>query len=475
MSESVSVEFTRKKLPKTSDLEAAFAQNGVPFKFGPTFELTSYAGGVTGALGAAEIGLEYYLRDSRKAGRVVATFHGQSATVVELIRKLTAILAQLTDGLVRNSQGGSDLSWQEAFQEAGMSYPEESFPTRPFLPGQLHLSPADFHWRTWEDHPPVPSSPALFDEDVVIARLKEAGWPGDKFAGRPFVVESYGLQPSASPEEARLVWRAWELAYSLPTKMEDRLRSTNISEAISLDDAKRHLATQSDPGRMALLLYRAAGLDTLLDIVEKTSKLSILTDMRATVWPALSVDERRHARDRVRKACGRTANYPVPLAMLAAMIGHHGYIGEVLAKASQIQPSQYRSAFVDIVLGCASPREIVRETTWRRLHLHEPCHVRAWLATTGLDALDWVVDSVLATKDSVRAGQLVACFEECVGGEAGALVMGELLSRKSFKAGKVAEEWFASHPEYERRHWVRLGAIESKRKRSTPQRPAYAQ
>lgn len=138
------------------------------------------------------------------------------------------------------------------------------------------------------------------------------------------------------------------------------------------------------------------------------------------------------------------AGHPPEVFFLAAMVGMHQelltlveswpddtYIGKENYSAYYQKPQE-------IIFGLGTANLVETQIRRLKLPLTNPAYIRAWLAHTEYQALDWVCQSILAVQNKDEARKLVEAFALVKAPEAAPLML-EL--QQSSKAPQVAGQW----------------------------------
>jgi hypothetical protein len=332
---------------------------------------------------------------------------------------------------------------------------------------QIALEPTDWYWAAWRALPPLQRpSAAPFDLDACLQRIDRFAKRVKDPASKKWDWSQAGIAPALSPEEALFWFEAIPIYTGLGASTEtagERVRALRF-DRLALQKIRQKAADLRTIGHPEMLI-------TLVNLFEPPQPVAALRyhlrsddtgqnhqsmteGFRRYVLPYLSAEERRELTEpvRVRVLSGTWPDnhYRAPRAafFFAALLGLHDLVERTLA---QIGPAFYQQGHrshqaalleahrpLDLVFGLAD-RDAVR-TRARGLGLWatRPDQVRAWLAATELDDLDWAVESVLRAESPEQAARLLGALA-CVRAPELAPEMRRLALRSS--APRIARDW----------------------------------
>ncbi|HEU4321765.1 MAG TPA: hypothetical protein VFS21_01330 [Roseiflexaceae bacterium] len=290
------------------------------------------------------------------------------------------------------------------------------------------LDPIDWFWAAWRRLPPLPRpTPRPFNQGDVLRRLSKVtqgsyGWD--------WRWEQARITPALTREEAHfwLVAMACACQSATPAELADDLAELSFSGDLGYDQVLRLLDTSETHTKSELIVPLTVLLspEELVDLLTRQytgerliSHPSMLYDLhkgfRTSVLPYLSLEERarlsvlvaplvapEHWPDHISASAS-------PAFYLAALLG--GHEAALLELVRSWPDDRYRADWHDyqhrpqeIVFGLARPALVEREMRRLGLRLNKPAYARAWLAHTGLEALDLLRDSIRAeTRPHVAA------------------------------------------------------------------------
>ncbi|GAB4210475.1 MAG: hypothetical protein OHK0022_43480 [Roseiflexaceae bacterium] len=290
------------------------------------------------------------------------------------------------------------------------------------------LDPIDWFWAAWRRMPPLPRpTPRPFNQNDALRRLSKVtqgsfGWDWHWQQAR--------IPPALTREEAHfwLVAMACACQSASPAELADDLAELTFSGELDYAQVLRLLDTSETHTKSELIVPLTVLLspEELVDLLTRQytgerliSHPSMLYDLhkgfRTSVLPYLSLAERDRLSAQLARLIGRehwpehTFTSGPPAFYLAALLGGHG--PALLELVRSWPDERYRAEWHDyqhrpqeIVFGLDDPALVEREMRRLGLRLNKPAYARAWLAHTGLAALDLLRDSIRAeTRPEVAA------------------------------------------------------------------------
>lgn len=320
----------------------------------------------------------------------------------------------------------------------------------------IQLDPEDWLWATWRSRTPLVRPEAKpFDIDQALTRLEKVLISSVKSSsGRSW--ERAKIPAAMQPEEAHF----WALAMlqarqlALPDLLQ-QLQTTPLDgnfawTQIREQSQSRYTRWQYQPicPQIMLPLSFLLPVTELVDLIRDENgdeNLSLVDGFRQYVFPYLSESEVEQMRQRLRRQID-WSRYPNSYR-LAAVLGLHD---EMQSLVSQWSKDSLRTQYFDdvhtAVFGLGDRHQVEYHMRRLNLKLEQPHHIRAWLAHTEYDALDWVRDSILSIKNAKRrkkAAMLLQTFALVNAPEA-VRPMLELMTASL--APQVAHQWINEHP-----------------------------
>ncbi|HEY2368496.1 MAG TPA: WGR domain-containing protein, partial [Polyangiaceae bacterium] len=323
----------------------------------------------------------------------------------------------------------------------------------------LGLDEDDWRWATWRKSKAPRSVPDArpFDRDACLEALAKAktrryGWEWD--------LSKANLSLAMSKDEARF-W--FEVLIGIdrektPQKRADELKKKKLG-ALTTDGALKAIKKARSIGEdMVLVLTAMFGADAVTDmlITEKPSSDgwiaggSFFQGWHQHVLPLLSDDAREKLKKRVR-AKVTAANFPTDFYeepsgefLVAASVGVHD---ELLKVVESLPDDRYTSGedWADsyhvpqlMIFGLGSAELVSKHIRRLGLRLRFPEYMRAWLAHTEYDGLDWAAKTICETKNKDDAAKLAEILA-LVHAPENAGPMLEVATKS--KAPKVGAEW----------------------------------
>lgn len=339
----------------------------------------------------------------------------------------------------------------------------------------LRLDPVDWFWATWRPLVPLPRPAAVpFNRDEALSRLSRV--TGEKYGWR-WHWEKAAIAPSLTREEAHFWFGAMTFVGSNMT-IRDRVNymaKQQCSGEISLDEMRKEIGAVL-PWISPEIMLTLANLFSLGELFELMLKLdeipqpnsryylstgtpvaALVDGFRQYILPYLTEPEKELLRERLRPLLDpalwptQPSTAPPPQFHLAACLGLHAplrtlvesweddrYCKEGWSNFHGEQPQE-------IVFGLEDPRFVDLHMRRLRLPLLAPEWIRAWLAHTGYEALDWPAGSVLMADNREQATRLLETLALAEAPENAPLMLQLMLESK---APRVARQWLEAHPQH---------------------------
>ena len=339
----------------------------------------------------------------------------------------------------------------------------EEMPRRSF-----DLGPGDWSFAPWRSSKPIPRpEPRPFDVEDAMARLEKVTtathnhqwhWDWARMADNPSIEESKFWLVALSEFQYNL--NAGEYLKRVRAKIQQGGKPPTISKWM---DTFKHCARLEVP-EIACAVFQYYDLDECLKVWAKPPgqdnyglslfKMTIFRGFLRHVRPYLTADEVQSMRESVRSHIdltnsppGQTEAYPTAWYLAATLD-----LGKEIVALVQSWPDDHFIGSYNyraqcqypqrLVLGQGNPERIVSEMKRLKLKLGSPGQVRAWLATTGFDALDLVRDSILGCSKREEADALTEALGLAKGPEV-APVMLDLMT--SAKGPRHPREWLEAN------------------------------
>lgn len=316
----------------------------------------------------------------------------------------------------------------------------------------LKLKLNDWRWATWRDIPPEPwPEPKAFDLDAALKKV-------EKSKKRYYTVSDYKLHHTITRQEAHF-WleviattsKNW---YLDSAKLAKELASDNLARRyhgeISLTDVQQMLTTHHRYGLSNLAIVPV--LYTLLDratFIRALSELQIkhygvdpdpvTQGFRAYILPHLTSEDRDEYRALMRPYLVNWQDQ-TSLAPLAAALG--GMDTEIEAWLSD---PHLRSASVQrVVFGLSNPQRVEEIVRHHRYPYWGAEYLKAWIAHTETNALDFVGDLVKDARGRTDAQKKLRFFNKLPVPQS---VLPVLRLWQDSKVPGEALQWLLNHPE----------------------------
>jgi Domain of unknown function (DUF4132) len=307
----------------------------------------------------------------------------------------------------------------------------------------LGLNPEDYFWATWREHVPLACPEAeSFDQEVAIAKLRKA----------------------KTSKSKRWHWEQAEIPLRM-TKPEAQfwLEAIAYSDRASrLKDMVNHLQSCSFTGEVeepnlscswhypivALPLYYLDPIEVFLPALAKVSRYEmtgLMDGFRHYVLPYLSMVELNHLRQTflaqveqgIQQVSGQGA------VTLGVWAGLQAYVESREAEDCSRWGNDHRK-----VLGLGSAELVQTHMQRLKLKLTNQDQVRAWLANTEFDGLDWVYESIQAIKNNQQTKDACAMFEVLAQVKCLEMAKYMLLLTLSSRVPHLAKDWLRENPDW---------------------------
>lgn len=189
--------------------------------------------------------------------------------------------------------------------------------------------------------------------------------------------------------------------------------------------------------------------------VSYTLPSALILGFKQYLRPYLDDNKARHIRQKLIPVLNLQQPYHQrinPLLHLASYVGMHSQISEVVQKwdslvsAYSLRSSQY----IELLLGLDSPQLILDELRRLQIYLNDEETIRAYLATTGLNHLDWIflgfIKAGTRGYQAKNARKLLNFLVSIVQAPELAPYMLELISIES-KFSSLAIDWLENNPD----------------------------
>ena len=326
---------------------------------------------------------------------------------------------------------------------------------------KIGLDEDDWRWATWRKLPAPRSIPDArpFDRDACLdvlskAKTRRYGWEWD--------LSKANLSLAMSKDEARF-W--FEVLTTIdrektPAKRADELKKKKLG-TLGADGALKALKkARSIDENMVLVLTAMFGADAVTDmlITDKPSSDgwiaggTFFQGWHQHVLPLLSGDDRENLKKRVR-AKVTPANFPTDYYeepsgefLVAASLGLHD---ELLKVVEGLPDDHYAVSGGEdwhdayhvpqlMCFGLGSAELVSKHVRRLGLRMRFPEYMRAWIAHTEYDGLDWAAKTICETKNKDDAAKLAEVLA-LVHAPENAGPMLEVATKS--KAPKIGAEW----------------------------------
>jgi predicted DNA-binding WGR domain protein len=329
----------------------------------------------------------------------------------------------------------------------------------------IGLDEDDWLWATWRKRkaPRTMPDPRPFDRDAALAILatkvkaRRRGWEWD--------FSSANLSLAMSKDEARFWFECMQGIDrdKTPQKRAAELKKKKLG-ALTPDGATKLLKKTRSVGEEAVLVLTALfGADGVTDMLisDKPSSDgwiaggSFFRGWHKYALPLLGEDAREKLKKRVRAKI-TPANFPTDYYeepsgefLVAASIGLHD---ELLKVVESLPDDRYTVGSEDwhdsyhvpqlMIFGLGSAELVSKHARRLSLRMRFPEYMRAWLAHTEYDGLDWAAKTVAETKNKDDAAKLAEVLA-LVHAPENAGPMLEVATKS--KAPKIGAEWLDAH------------------------------
>ena len=172
----------------------------------------------------------------------------------------------------------------------------------------------------------------------------------------------------------------------------------------------------------------------------------LVSGFKTKILPYLSLSEIEQYREELETAL---SSGDLPLQALAAYLGMHTPVEQFVGTLTSVSSyRQNRFQQVDVVLGLGSAQSVSQAMRRLNFLLIDPEEVRAWLAHTEYQELDWICRSIVESYDSYYSPQakLLKAFVQSVIASEAAPHMLEVWME--MKKSQLAREWLDEHPSH---------------------------